>query len=200
VGWIPDNVVNAMRSSHLLGIFMRLATSPALHLWFGVHDIPAGFDSIDADGTVYLGGGRLIGVPTLEVLVNGKADAVEFTLSGIAPGVAQKMIDDIPPVRGCEMYLGITTLDDHYQPMSAIIPIWHGVASHISESSPPVSANENPTLSLSLVVTAGEPTRSRPSRALWSSAHQKSTWPNDRFCDATARLSRGVEPVWPDFS
>jgi hypothetical protein len=200
MGWVPDNIVAEMRGSHQLGIFLRVDTDPALHIWFGVSDIPANFDSIDPDGTVYLGGGVLIGVPTLEVLVNGTADNVEFSISGIDPATGAKMIDSLPAVRGAEVMLGLTTLDQYFQPMSAIIPIWPGVASHVSEASNAVAEGDSQSLTLSLSVVSGEATRSRASASLWSGAHQKAISPTDKFCDGTSRLARGVQPEWPHFS
>lgn len=197
--WIPANVVEALSQSHQLGIFVRLDTSPALHLWFGVNDIPAGIDGVDASGTVYLGGGRLLGIPTLETLVNGTSDSVEFTLSGISPDTASKVVTSMPAVRGCRIQIGLTTLDDYYQPMTGIIPIWTGIASHVSENSPSVAGPENPTVTLQLAVVAGDNTRSRPSRSLWSAAQQKAISPTDRFCDNTSRNARGVYPVWPNY-
>ncbi|RWX28963.1 hypothetical protein EHH54_31815 [Rhizobium leguminosarum] len=199
MGWIPDGVVEALRGSHQLGLFLRIETDPALHLWFGVNDIPAGFDSIDPDGTVYLGGGRLLGVPSLEVLVNGTADSVEFTLSGIDPATAAKTLDSLPEVRGAAVQMGLTTLDQYYQPMSAVVPIWAGTASHVSESSQAVQSDQSVTITLSLAVVSGEATRSRAARSLWSAPHQKAISPTDRFCDGTARLARGVQPAWPNF-
>ncbi|NTG85871.1 hypothetical protein G6L15_06880 [Agrobacterium rhizogenes] len=199
MGWIPDNVINAMRGSHQLGIFLRIDTTPGLHIWFGVNDIPIGFDSIDPDGTVYLGGGRLIGVPTLEVLVNGTSDSVDFTISGIDAHAGATLLSTIPAVRGAAVQMGITTLDDYFQPMSNVIPIWQGTASHVSETGQTAQGEDSPSLTLSLSVVTGEATRSRPSRTLWSSAQQKAISPTDLFCDATARLSRGVIPVWPNY-
>lgn len=200
MGWVPDDVIEEMRGSHQLGIFLRIDTDPALHMWFGVHDIQTGFDSIDPEGTVYLGGGVLQGVPTLEVLVNGTADSVEFSVSGIDPATGGKMLDSLPPLRGAAVQLGLTTLDQYYQPMSKIIPIWTGTSSHVSESSPMVQADDSPSLTLALSVVSGETTRSRASRSLWSSPHQKAISPTDLFCDGTARLSRGVQPVWPHYT
>ncbi len=198
--WIPSNIIDAMRGSHQLGIFLRVDTDPALHLWFGVNDIPAGFDSIDPDGTVYLGGGRLIGVPTLEVLVNGTADSVDFTVSGIDPSTGAKMLDSIPAVRGAALQMGLTTLDDYFQPMSAVLPIWTGTASHVGESSDAAQGENSPTLTISLSVVTGEATRSRPSRALWSDAMQKALSATDDFCKQVQRLARGVQPAWPKYS
>ncbi|MGV1856957.1 hypothetical protein [Rhizobium rhizogenes] len=199
VGWIPDDTIAAMRGSFQLGIFLRIDTDPALHIWFGVNDIPARFDSIDADGTVYMGGGRLIGVPTLEVLVNGTADSVEFTLSGIDPSTSAKALDSIPPLRGAAVQLGIATLDQYYQPMGLIIPIWKGTASHVSEASDAVPGDGSPSITLSLSVVTGSVTRSRPSRSLWSDAMQKAISPTDDFCKQVQRLARGLAPVWPNY-
>ncbi|MDX0930594.1 hypothetical protein U8C37_09400 [Sinorhizobium medicae] len=197
--FVPSSIVEEMRGSHQLGIFLRVDTDPALHLWFGINDIPANFDSIDPTGTVYLGGGRLIGVPTLEILVNGTADSVEFTLSGLDPTTSAKMLDSLPPVRGAAVQMGLTTLDRYFQPMSSIIPIWTGTASHTGEVSPPVEEGDSPSITLSLAVVTGEATRSRGARSVWSTPHQKAISLTDKFCDGVSRLARGVQPVWPNF-
>lgn len=199
MGWIPDDTIAAMRSSFQLGIFLRIDTDPALHIWFGINDIPARFDSIDADGTVYMGGGRLLGVPELQVLVNGTADSVDFTLSGIDPATSAKAIDSMPPLRGAAVQMGIATLDQYYQPMGPIIPIWKGTASHVSEASPAVQGDETPSITLSLSVVAGSVTRSRPSQAIWSDAMQKALSPTDDFCKQVQRLAAGLAPVWPNY-
>jgi hypothetical protein len=197
--WVPSNVVDALASSHQLGIFTHIATSPPLRVWFGVEDIPITIESVDEGGAIYQGGGRLIGLPTLEVLVNGTADAVEFTMSGIDPATGAALISSIPPVRGADVYVGITTLDDYYQPMSQIIPLWRGTASHTTEASPTVVGQQNRTTTLGLSIASGGETRSRPSRSLWSAAQQKALSPTDRFCDNTSRMARMVQPVWPNY-
>lgn len=194
--YVPDEVIDRLGSSHQLGIFLYVGTDPALHLYFGVNDIPANFDGIDPDGTVYLGGGRLNGIPTLEVLVNGTADSVQFTMSGVDPTTGAKVLDEIPEVRGADIILGMTTLDDYYQPMTSPIPIWSGMASHVSEASGTVGPKDQPTLELALSAVAGEATRSRAARVMWSSPHQKAISPTDKFCDETGRLARGVQPTW----
>lgn len=198
MGYVPDAVVEAMRGSHQAAIFVRVDTDPPLHLRLGGHDIPMGIDSIDAEGTVYLGC-RLNGIPTLEVLINGTADSVEFSLSGIDIATAQSMVESIPPVRGAAVHVGITTLDQYFQPMSSIIPLWHGTASHLRRASPPAQSNQDRTVQLSLVVAAGEDGRSRGTQVLWSDAHQKALYPTDDFFKNMQRLARGVQAVWPNF-
>ncbi|RWP31824.1 hypothetical protein [Mesorhizobium sp.] len=199
VDYVPQAVLDAMAGSHILGIFFRLETDPGLHIWAGVNDIPAGFDSIDEDDTVYLGGGRLLNVPTLEVLVNGQSSSVEFGIAGIDPSTAQKVVDTMPDVRGKDIKIGFTTLDKYYQPMSSIVALWTGTASHPTESSPPVTGGENKKTNLSLAVVSGTNTRSRASQVLWTPAHQKALHPTDEFCSGVARLGRGVAPAWPTY-
>ncbi|MCM2293028.1 hypothetical protein NAC44_11915 [Allorhizobium sp. BGMRC 0089] len=199
VQYLPANVIEALRGSHQLGIFTSVKTDPALHLWFGVNDIPAQIDSIDEAGTVYLGAGYLNGLPTLETQINGTADSVEFSLSGVDPATGNDMLDSIPSVRGSEFYVALTTLDDYYQPLTNPIPIWQGKCSHTGEGSQAPSGSSNRSMTVSLIVTTGSDTRSRPSYATWTPAQQQAQYPGDLGCDQTARLARGVQPVWPNY-
>ncbi len=198
MGIVPNNVVAAMRQSHNLGIFLRINTDPALRVWFGVEEKTARFDSIDLYGATYLGGGYLIGVPTLEMLINGQADNIDFTLSGITPATAAKTLDSIPPVRGAAVQLGLMTLDDYYQPMGPIVAIWRGTASHPSEIGQ-ATDNGDMSVTLSLSVVAGSVTRSRAAKTLWTDAQQKSDFPTDDFCRQVQRLADGLAVVWPNY-
>lgn len=197
--YVALSVVEALRTDSQLAIFLKVDTVPPLRLYFGVRDIPIGFDSVDPDGTKYLGGGQLNGIPALQTLVNGSSAAIDFTLSGIDPATGAKMIDSLPPVRGALVQVGITTLDQYFQPMTKIIPIWTGVASHLKELRSPARAGETQTISISLATVAGENTRSRAAKVLWSDAMQKSLYPTDDFCNGTGRMARGIQPPWPVF-
>jgi len=195
--YVSAEVITSMSSSHQLGIFFYMATDPALHIWMGVNDIPAGIDGVTADGTVFLGGGRLLNVPSLEVLCNGQSGSVSFGISGIDPATAAEVMAAMPPVRGKQVMIALTTLDQYYQPTASLIPVWSGTASHPSEESAVVAGEDNPNVTLSLAVISGNNTRSRPSGSLWSSAHQKALYPTDLGCDHTSRIARGVAPAWP---
>jgi len=198
MGVFPDNVIAAMRQSHALGIFLRIDTDPALHVWFGVEEKTARFDSIDPEGTTYLGGGYLIGIPTLEMLVNGQADNIDFTLSGIDPTTAARTLDSIPPVRGVAVQLGLMVLDDYYQPMAPIVPVWNGTASHTAEVGQ-ASENGDMSVTLNLSVVAGSVTRSRAAKTLWTDAQQKLVSSTDDFCRQVQRLANGLAVVWPNY-
>jgi hypothetical protein len=197
---VPDNVIEEMRGSHMLAIFLHIATTPPTRVWLGVNDIPAGIDSVDpTTKETYIGGGWLREIPNLEIVVNGRAERADFILSGIKPGdTAQVDFDELTAeIRGKAFRIGITTLDEYYQPMSSIIPLIYGKVSHPTESSPTVTGDESPSVTLGLSVGFGATTRDRASQVLWSTPHHKSKFPTDRFCDQTARLERGSNPTWP---
>lgn len=194
--YVPAELLAAFGSSHQLGIFFRLDSDPGLHLWCGVNDIPSGFDS-DVEGTVYLGAGRLLNIPVLEVLLNGQSSSVEFGLAGIDPDMAASVMDSLPETRGKDVTIGVTALDEYFQPITAVIPLWSGVAADPIEDSPTVQGGESPKTSISLGVFAGSAKRSRPTLSMWSAAHQKAMYPTDLGCDQTAELARGRAPVWP---
>lgn len=199
MGWVPDDVIESMRGSHQLGIFFRMDTDPPLRLWMGVNDVPSGIEGVDpTTGETYLGGGRLQNIPYLEVLLNGAADRADFTLSGVDPDSAAIADTEIPPVRGKDVHVGITTLDEKFQPISSIIPLIKGTASYTSETSEPVTGTDSRTVTMGLSVGFGTTTRSRESASLWSHAHQLALHPTDDFCKGTARLARGVAPPFPE--
>lgn len=197
--WLPDAVIEAMRGSHQLAVFFRLDIAPPLRLWMGVNDVPARVQSVDGSGAVYLGAGRLIGIPELEVLINGVADRIDFTLSGVTPDQAQELDLRAVDIRGKDIHVALTVLDDHYQPVVDPIPVWTGRASFVAENVAPVTGTQSPTIALALSAGAGVPSRERVSASLWSDAQQKALYPGDLFCGGTARLARGVSPSWPRF-
>ncbi|AJY44661.1 hypothetical protein [Martelella endophytica] len=200
MAYVPDNIIDALRGSHQLAVFVRLDTDPPLRLWLGVNDVPVGFDALDEAGAVYEGAGRLLELDTLEVLVNGTAGSASFTITGVDPDERARIVESLPPVRGCLMHVGMTTLDDYYQPMSAVIPLWQAMASHTTEAYDGGGQGDPATLRLSLTAVSGGRARSRPARTFWSAPHQKALSPTDLFCDQTGRLSRGVDVVWPYYS
>jgi hypothetical protein len=149
MGYVADNIIQELRGSHMLGVFFRLDTDDPLRLWMGFNDIPEGIENVDPDtNQTYLGGFRLVNVPELEILLNGAADRANFSLSGIDPDTSALADIDFPPVRGKDVHVGITTLDDHYQPMSSIIPLMKGKASFIREQEFPSKGTGNTVVSL----------------------------------------------------
>lgn len=198
MGYVPDIIIQELRSgSHQRAIFFRMDSDPPLRLWLGINDIPQQIPTIDVEEETYIGRGLLHDVPELEVLLNGAADRVNFTLSGIDPDTSALADTEIPPIRGAKVHVGITTLDERYQPMSDIIPMMVGRASFVTEQVEPVKGYETQQITMGLSVGFGPTTRSRRSQALWSHAQHIAIHPTDDFCKNTSRYARGSEAVWP---
>jgi hypothetical protein len=106
---------------------------------------------------------------------------------------------DALDVRGKPVHIGVTCLDQDYQPVSDIIPLFEGTASFIDQRSAPVVGSSPFSVALALSVGTGMLTRTYPSGSLWSDAQQQALFPGDRGCENTARLARGAYPPWPRF-
>jgi hypothetical protein len=181
-------------------VFFRLDTDPPLRLWTGINDIGIGIDVVDEAGSVYLGAGRLLDVPDLEVLINGLADRVDIFLPGVSVEAANRVAAGAPSVQGLAVNIGVATLDDRYQPLTSIIPVWYGLADLWSmaqtASADPASP---PTRTLALSVGAGRTGRARARRAAYTPAQQKLLFPTDEFCEFVSRYTSLYEVKWPDF-
>lgn len=182
-----------------LGVFWRLGTDPALHIWMGLNDLPIGIPSVDPAGTIYLGVGRLLDLPELEVLLNGQADQVEFSLSGLADEHLAIIEESAPPVGGAVCQVGVAPLDSRWQPKTDIIPLWRGIADYVVNQMQPGSG-ENPAVkTISVVVGAGHTARARAKKSSWTSAFQRLLSPTDAFCDRVARYTQQYIVNWPRF-
>lgn len=195
----PATVIDALRRGRPLAVFVRLDIDPPLGFWFGVNDINVGMEDVDVGTITYHAGGQLLGIPELEVLVNGVADRIEIMLSAISPKDVEGADLSTADVRGKELHIGFTALDKYLQPVTSPIPFWSGVASHVVDAMPTVVGEEQPSITWALSVGSGVTTRAYPAASLWSHAQQTALYPTDDFCKGTARLSRGSIPSWPTF-
>lgn len=194
----------ALRAMRNVGIFWRLNLptttdgDQTLRLWMGLNDIPIGIEAIDDAGSMYTGAGRLLALPELEILINGLADRIEFNLSGVPSEVVAKIDDAAPEVKGQEVHVGIAPLDDNYQPVTSILPLWFGIADFWSIKMDPTQDSPS-TRTITLSVGSGMTGRSRPRRLMFTDAAQRSLYPTDKFFDRVARYVRTYVVAWPRF-
>ena len=205
MGYISDTAVGYLTDSTNLGVFLRLATSPALHLTLGVNDMPIGIDSIDPGGTVYRGAGVLQNIPELEMLINGISDSVRFTVSGVDATFAATLDEAAPPVLGAQIHVGFAPLDANYQPRTDIIPIWLGWADYWSAKQTESVDHREPAISsITLVARSGTHARSKQNLSTYTDQAQKLVNPisgqdDDKFCERVARYFQGYIVSWPRY-
>ncbi len=196
--YVSEELLAEFRKSRVIGIFLRIGSTPPLHMWFGVNDVKAGILVKDPDGTIYLGGGRFTKVPEFEVLINGIAERIDFSLSADEQAILDVINhEDFPDLKGAEVDLGVCGIDQYYQIVGHILPLWNGKISFFYERSEGVNAQEVPQRMIGISVGAGNVARKRGAAATWSAAIHRLLHPTDAFFDNMARLARGVQPAWP---
>jgi hypothetical protein len=199
MGYFPDATIAALRDLANLGVFFRLGTDPPLRLSFSVNDYPIELPG-DEPGAVYFGAGRLINIPDLEALVNGIADTVSFTISGLDPQATALMLDSAPEVLGAPISIGIAPLNARWQPATPVGLIWSGTADLVSESMQfETDMTKNRTQSLTLTASTGDQSRQFQNLSTYSDATQKTLSPGDNFCSRVVRYTQTQIISWPRF-
>ena len=201
MGYIPDEVIAAFKGTYNLGLFFRLYTDPALHLWWGVSDKPAQIDALDVAGTVYNGAGLITDVPdALEMLINGTASRVDWEMSGVPPNLTANLSATAPSVVGARVDFAISALDSRWQIIGSPVPVWVGSADFWAEAQSPQTDVTKPKLRKIILSTmAGDTSRALPYFATWTDIDQQQISATDTFCERVPRYYVGQIITWPRF-
>lgn len=179
-------------------IFFRMNTAPAVRLWAGVGDYRVPADLIETDSLAfYLGCGQLIGLPTVQSLINGVEERVSFSLSGAAINaeVTRLADDEADQIRGVECFIGIRRYDQFDQPSGPARWVWQGIADSIAIAQQPAGIGQAER-GISLSVAGLFTFRQRPKPAYWTNVDQRRRSSDDSFCDNVASLSMDTTKVW----
>jgi hypothetical protein len=184
-----------------IGIFFRLETDPIVRIWLGVGDIKPGVNVLDMDGAIYQGAGTLAPVPTFKALINGAAERVEFTASGVSGEIlAIASGGDSEQVKGKKCSVGFAVLDGTWKLLGPVKWIRTYFADFLGIQQNIVDDPANPivrtvTLSVGSLTTA----RRRPSYSYFTNQDQQARFPGDRFCERTPLYATGFSKAWPRF-
>lgn len=182
-----------------LGILFRMETDPVCRYWSGVGDLPVAADAIEVSPTTYKGAGQLSGIPQLSQLINGVAERVNFTLSGVSARVMQLADSEAGEVQGAAVNLGLQVFGADWQPIGSVAWIGAYVADIlVTAAQADDSGKISRTASLS-VASAFAGRRVAPIN-YYTDFDQKRISPTDRFCERVGLYSQGVQKVWPRFS
>lgn len=200
-GYIDGTTIAALRQNANLAFFFRLGTTSPMRLVLGVNDIPIGIPVLDGGGSVYLGAGRLLNIPDLEMLINGITDKVTFSVSGVDAATVAAFAVVSPKVLGSLVTIGMAVLDTHYQPIGSIVSLWDGGADYWAMDQP-VVADETAQIvrTISLVCASGDQSRGFPALDTFTAQSQKTKYPTDSFCDNVARYYAGQVVSWPRYT
>lgn len=209
--YIPTTFTNLMRergNSVYMGAFFRLALDPILRVWMHIQDFPTkregvygvgdlGYES-GVDGETYLGMGRLLGMPDLEVSSDGSAPRFTMQLSGVPPEYAAMFDEEAESVAGIEARIGICPLDEYGQPLHSIIPLQTTYADVVNFA---MDAGDGPlaqrTQTVSVSLGAGDGRRATPKLTSWTHAQHQILHPGDDFFKSQGRYIQGLRIAWP---
>lgn len=169
---------------------LRIDSDPVCYLWTGFGPLETPADDIDPDGASWLGAAHLITIPALQALINGVAQRVNFTLSGVSAESLRLAREDKETVKGADVRLGHVTFDSDWQLDGGIVWEWRGVADALRVESR--YGEEKRLRSVVLMVGSADTMRSNPRFTFWTDASQRLRSPDDAFCDHVAMISAGV--------
>lgn len=172
----------------------RLETDEPATFWTGHGDLLLPADLVLPTDTIVPGGGDLINLPDLEQLINGTAQPVEITLSGVSPRTAALAAEESAQVPGAEAYIGRIEFDENWQVRGPVVWEWTGEGRGLSVSGDAGDLGRTRTITLKLA--AGDTTRSRAPLAFFTDADQRRDFPTDAVFSHVAGINAGTSRRW----
>lgn len=184
-----------------IGIFFRLETTPIVRLWLGFGNIHPGVNVYDATGAEYVGFGEIQNVPSFKQLLNGAAERVEFSISGVSGDILQIASGgDSQQVKGKPVAVGFALMAPDWSLLGTVKWCANYTADFLSINQAVVNDPKNAIVrSLSLSCGTLLTARRRPSLSYFTDQDQQARFPGDRFCERTPLYANGFNKTWPVF-
>jgi hypothetical protein len=187
--------------SYRIGVFFRLEVDPVVRLWLGAGNIEPGTNAYDLTGQLYNGFGAIQNVPAFKQLINGKAERVDFTVSGVSGDIlAIASGGDSEQVKGKRVAVGFALMDSSWALLGAVKWCANYTADYLAiqqavTDDPLAPTVRTVTLSCGTIMTG----RRRPSFSYFTNQDQTARYPGDQFCERTPVYATGFSKAWPTF-
>lgn len=184
-----------------MGIFSRLETDPIVRIWLGIGNIKPGVNAYDLTGAEYNGFGAIQNVPAFNQLINGKAERVEFNISGVSGDILRIASGgDAEQVKGKRVAVGFAIMGQDWALLGAVKWCANYTADYLSIQQAVTDDPKNPivrtvTLPCGSLLTA----RRRPSYSYFTDQDQRARFPGDSFCERVSIYANGFNKTWPTF-
>lgn len=175
---------------------MHMQTDPVVRAWTGIGSLRLEADSVDTEGGTYGGIGMMQDTPAIQSLVNGVAQRMDLTLSGVDQEILALVDGDAENVRSKQVDIGLLFMGEDWQPITTPLWVWQGQADFISTdsgSSPDFARTKSVTLSIGSITTG----RRRARLSYFTKVQQRERSSTDAFCDFVSRYSADSEIKWP---
>ncbi len=171
-------------------IVVYIETDQPAVFWTGHTDLLLPADDVLDAPTIASGAGELVDLPELEGLLNGTAQRVDVTMSGVSPDVIRYAQEEAPQVPGCAVRIGRVSFDEDWQLAGPVEWEWSGEGQKLTVGSDPNSNGRVRQIIFS--VAAGDTTRSRSPFAFFTDADQRRDFPTDAFFSHVAGINAGT--------
>lgn len=170
---------------------VRIACDPPVLIWSGLGLLPLPADAVIPVADDAIGAGELVSIPDFQQLINGTAERLEFTLSGVSEETVRLALEDAASVRGARVDLGRIDFGADWQPLGPVE--WEATFEARSLTvSRPRSTEEGVQRSISLTIVQGNTTRSRARTAYFTDADQRRRSPTDAIFSHVAGITAGT--------
>lgn len=171
-------------------IVAYIACSPPALLWSGIGPLALPADIVLPVPMIALGGGELVNIPDFQQLINGTAERIDFTVSGVDDETLRLATEDAPSVIGAAVHVGSVQFDAQWQ---AAAVEWEATFEARSLSvGRGATRGGNPQRSITLTIVAGETVRSRAPNAFFTDADQRRKYPTDAIFSHIGGINAGT--------
>lgn len=179
-----------VRESYL----MKIDTPDPARIWSGVGDLVIPADTVEAAPATYLGAGQLLSVPDFQQLINGVAERLEFTVSGVDEETVRLALEDAPTVKNSAIYIGRIDFDENWQQLGPVE--WE--VTYRADCLTVESQADNGMRIRTLKLSAGsaDTGRSFAPAAFFTDADQRLRSPTDSIFDHVGGINQGTSRVF----
>lgn len=163
-------------------------------IWSGVGKLEIPADIVESATATYLGAGALLDVPTFRQLINGVAERLEFTVSGVNEDTLRLALEDAPGVKNAAIYIGRIDFDEDWQQIGPVE--WE--ATFRADTLTVESQAEGGVRMRTIKLSAGtdDTGRSYAPTSFFTDADQRLRSPDDRVFDHVSGITRGKSRVF----
>lgn len=180
--------------SYRESFIFRLETNEPAMFWTGHGDLLLPADDVLPEETIVSGGGDLVSLPEIEQLINGTAQRVEVTISGVSQRAVALAAEETPEVSGAAAYIGRIQFDEDWQLAGPVVWEWTGEGRALTVGGE--DGSEGRTRSITLRLGSGDTTRSRAPLSFFTDADQRRDFPTDAFFSHVGAINSGTSRRW----
>lgn len=172
----------------------RIETDEPAMFWTGHGDLLLPADDVLPGPELALGGGSLVNVPDLEELINGAAQRLEITVSGVSEETLRFAQEEALQIPGAAVWIGRIEFDENWQQARPVEWEWSGEGRGLYVNGEEGEGGR--TRSIVLRVGAGDTTRSRAPLSFFTDADQRREYPDDSIFANVGRINAGSSRRW----